>query len=78
MKLIKTYSLQAETAQRIATLAGATRRKLSAIVDLAVEQYALIRCPICASPTHPDPDRPGVRFCDTCRQPVIFERPQLS
>lgn len=29
-------------------------------------------CPQCGSPTYPDPNRPGARFCEKCQEAVIF------
>jgi len=43
VKVKRTYSLEAETVERIERIARETRRDLSAIIDIAVEDYALRR-----------------------------------
>lgn len=63
-------SLPISYRDRLDDLAWSRRLNRSEMVRRLIDDATA--CPICGSPTRPDPNRPGCLWCDECQEPVIF------
>ena len=51
----------------------------SALIRQAIEMWLAAQpCPQCDAPTIPDPNRPGVRYCPKCQEPVLFQQEEAA